>query len=65
MTPAHLKHLADLLRGPSGVAVEMVVAVKGKGQATVRLGEGWRLPVDDEVVARVERLVGAGAVAFA
>ncbi len=64
VTTAHLKHLADLLKGATGVAVEMIVAVKGKGEATVRLGEGWRLPVDDEVVARVERLVGAGAVGF-
>ncbi len=65
VTPAHLKHLADLLKGADGVAVEMVVAVKGKGQATVKLGDDWRLPIDDEVVAKVERLVGAGAVAFA
>jgi len=65
VTTAHLKHLADLLRGGSGVGVEMIVAVKGKGEATVRLGDEWRLPVDDEVVAKVERLVGAGAVAFA
>jgi len=64
VTTAHLKHLADLLRGPGGVAVEMIVAVKGKGEATVRLGDEWRLAVDDEVVARIERLVGAGAVAF-
>ena len=65
VTPAHLKHLADLLHSGKGVAVEMVVAVKGKGEATIRLGEGWRMPVDDEIVARVERLVGPGAVAFA
>ncbi|MBL8788735.1 MAG: hypothetical protein JNJ59_27820, partial [Deltaproteobacteria bacterium] len=64
VTPAHLKHLGDMLKGVAGVPVEMIVAVRGKGEASVRLGQDWMMPMDDEVVARVERLVGKGAVAF-
>jgi hypothetical protein len=41
-----------------------VVAVKGKGEATVRLAADYRLAMDDEILARIERLVGKGAVAF-
>ncbi len=65
VTPAHLKHLADMLGSNSGgVEVDLVVAIKGKGEATVRLPNQWRLPMDDEVLARIERLVGKGTVAF-
>ena len=64
VTTAHLKHLSDMLAQKTGVEVDLIVAVKGKGEATVRLNADYRLPMDDEVLARIERLVGKGAVAF-
>jgi len=65
VTPAHLKHLGDLLRAHGGtVAVDMVVAVRGKGEAIVKLADDYRMSMDDELLGRIERLVGRGAVAF-
>ena len=66
VTTAHLKHLNDLLRGRAdGVQVDMVVNVRGKGKALVKLGDEYRLGMDDELLGKIERLVGKGSVVFA
>ncbi len=65
VTPAHLKHLGDLLARPDGVEVDVLVAVPGKGNAHIRLPNKWRMSLDDEFIAKIERLVGKGSVAFA
>ena len=62
---AMLAPLAELLRGRrDGLPVDMVVVVPAAGEAIVKLSDDWRLALDDELVDRVERLVGKGAVAF-
>lgn len=60
-----LTPLAELLRGRrEGLPVDFVVVVPTAGEAIVKLGDDWRIALDDELVDRVERLVGKGSVAF-
>ncbi|TNF27125.1 MAG: DNA polymerase III subunit alpha [Deltaproteobacteria bacterium] len=64
---AHLEHLQDILgvTDPTAtVPVDVVVDVPAQGKVTLRLDERWRLPVDDEAIDKVERVVGKGNVAF-
>jgi len=64
---AHLDHLQDLLRvtDPTDtVPVDVVVDVPAQGKVVVRLHERWRLPVDDDAIDKVERVIGKGNVAF-
>jgi len=66
VTPDHIDHLAELLRhdAPDGLPVDVLVQVAEKGEAAFHVDRAWSFPFSDDVVTRVERLVGKGAVEF-
>ncbi len=65
LSAAVLTKLAEaLLQSDEGFPVELRISVPDQGQALVSLGQHFKMQADDEVISRVERLVGRGNVAF-
>jgi len=65
LSPAVMTRLAEvLLQSAEGFPVELRVDVPDTGQALVTLGDQYKMLAEDEVISRVERLIGKGNVAF-
>ncbi|PIE19367.1 MAG: DNA polymerase III subunit alpha [Proteobacteria bacterium] len=62
----HLAALRDMLeaREGQGVPVDVVVRFRDRGKVGVQLSPDYRMRVEDDVISRVERLIGKGNVAF-
>ena len=50
--------------GGGGLPVELALVFAGEGEAVITLGAGFRMSPSDDAVERVERVAGAGCVAF-
>lgn len=65
LTAGAMTRLAEvLLQASAGFPVELSIDVPDQGRAYVTLGEQYKMPADDDVISRVERLIGRGNVAF-
>jgi DNA polymerase-3 subunit alpha len=66
VTPAHLEFLGELLtrNTTGGLPVDIIVTLPGVGEVPFHVDRAWSLPFDEGVVARVERLLGKGAVEY-